>query len=250
MQTNVKILDSPHGLLLSPCSDKIRRGITSSDLWHFIVKKPHCYVSGKYFSLKFTVQFIREQWSTDVRVSGIPFHFIKRCIQSCATCSGIGPFWDEVVKVPLEKLQDTLNNICAKHIVVRRIRSKRETTFTLVTYYYCHRGGKQKIRRDKEKMNSTRREKKSYKCDCEFLLKTMVPSMNTKSCIKITMQVTAEIHVHSKHSGHHPGSEGDKYFLPVHDLVLSFATENLKMIVSPSTVDVASLKKQRSLKIL
>lgn len=99
-------------------------------------------------------------------------------------------------------------------------------------------------------MNSTRREKKSYKCDCEFLLKTMVPSMNTKSCIKITMQVTAEIHVHSKHSGHHPGSEGDKYFLPVHDLVLSFATKNLKMIVSPSTVDVASLKKQRSLKIL
>ena len=55
----------------------------------------------------------------------------------------------------------------------------------------------------------------------------------------------AEIHVHSKHSGHNPGSEGDKYFLPVHPLVLSFATENLKMMVSPSTVAVASLKEAK-----
>ena len=145
LQKNVKVLDSPHGLLLSPCSDKMGRGITSSDLWHSIVKQTHCYVSGKHSSLKSTVHSIREQWSTDVRVGGIPHSFIKRCIQSCATCSGLEPFWDEVVKVPLEQLQDTLNNICAKHIIVFRVKSKRQTRSSLVIYYYCHRGGKQRI---------------------------------------------------------------------------------------------------------
>ena len=142
LQKNVRILDSPHGLLLSPYSDKMGRGITSRDLWHSIVKQAHCYVSGKHSFLKSTVHFIREQWSTDVSVARIPYFFIKRCIQSCGTCSDLGPFWDEVVKVSLEKLQDTLNNICAKHIVVRRVKSKRQTTSTLVTYYYCHSGGK------------------------------------------------------------------------------------------------------------
>ena len=163
LQRNLKVLDSPHGLLLSPSSDKMGRGITSSDLWHSIVKQAHCYVSGKHSSLKSTVHFIREQWSTDVRVGGIPHSFIERCIQSCATCSGLGPFWDEVVKVPLEQLQDTLNNICAKHIVVLRVRSKRQTTSSIVTYYYCHRGGKQRIRKKKEEVNYTRQERKSYK---------------------------------------------------------------------------------------
>ena len=78
------------------------------------------------------------------------YYFIEICIQSCAICSSLGPFLDEIVKIPLEKLQDTLNNICAKHIVVHKIKSNRQTTSTLVTYYYCHRGGKQRIRRDQD----------------------------------------------------------------------------------------------------
>ena len=174
------------------------RGITSNDLWYSIVKQAHCYVSGKHSSLKSTVYSIREQWSTDVRVDGIPYSFIERCIQSCESCSGLGPFWDEVVKVPLEKLQDTLNNICAKHTVVRRVKSKRQTTSTLVTYYNCHRGGKQRNRREKEEVNYTQRERESSKCDYESLLKTIVSSMNIKSCVEVAKQAIAEIHVHSK----------------------------------------------------
>ena len=50
LQKTVKVLDSPHGHPLSPCSDKMERDITSSDLWHFIVKQAHCYVSGKHSS--------------------------------------------------------------------------------------------------------------------------------------------------------------------------------------------------------
>ena len=88
---------------------------------------------------------IREQWFTNVRVDGIPYYFIEQCVQSYNTiCNALRPFWDEVVKVPLEKLQDTLNNICAKHIVIRRVKSKRQTTSTLVTDYYCHRGWESK----------------------------------------------------------------------------------------------------------
>ena len=69
--------------------------------------------------------------------------------------------------------------------------------------------------------------------------------MNTKSCVEVANQAIAEIHVHSKHSGHNPGSDGDKYFLPVHPLVFSFATKNLKNIVTPSTVVVASIKEAK-----
>ena len=31
----------------------------------------------------------------------------------------------------------------------------------IVTYYYCHKGGKQRIWTEKKKVNSTRRERKS-----------------------------------------------------------------------------------------
>ena len=72
--------------------------------------------------------------------------------------------------------------------------------------------------------------------------------MNTKSCVEVAKQAMAEIHVYSKHSGHNLESEGDKYFLTVHHLVLLFATENFKMMVSPSTVVVASLKEAKNFK--
>ena len=78
-----------------------------------------------------------------------------------------------------------------------------------------------------------------------FFLKKIVSSINTKSCVEVTKQAMAEIHVHSKHSGHNPGSEGDRYFLPVHLLILSFTTDNLKMMVSYLIVAVASLKEAK-----
>ena len=77
LQKIVKILDSLHELLLSPCSDKMGGGITFSDLWHSIVNQAHCYFSGEYCFLKSTVQSIREQWSTNVRMDGISYYFKK-----------------------------------------------------------------------------------------------------------------------------------------------------------------------------
>jgi hypothetical protein len=66
--------------------------------------------------------------------------------------------------------------------------------------------------------------------------------MNTKLCVEVANQAMAEIHAHFKHSGHNLGSEGDKNFSPIHLLVFSFATKNLKMIVSSSNIIVAPLK--------
>ena len=71
--------------------------------------------------------------------------------------------------------------------------------------------------------------------------------LNTKSCVEVAKQSMAEIHVHSKHSGYNQGSEGDKYLLPVYLSVFSFATENLKMMVSPSTVAIVLFKKNKEI---
>ena len=92
LQKNVKLLDRSHGLLLSSCSDKMGRGITSSDFWHSSVKQVHCYICSKHLFLKSTLQSIQEQWSTDVRMGGITYYFMERCIQLCATYSGVGSF--------------------------------------------------------------------------------------------------------------------------------------------------------------
>ena len=73
--------------------------------------------------------------------------------------------------------------------------------------------------------------------------------MKTKSHVEVAKQAMPEIYVHSKHSNHNLGSESDKYFLRVQPFVFSFATENLKMMVFPSTVFVASLNKTKNLKI-
>ena len=69
--------------------------------------------------------------------------------------------------------------------------------------------------------------------------------MNTKSFIEVAKQAMSEIHVNSEYSGHNPGSESDKYFLAVYHLMLSFAIENLKMMVSLSTIVATSLKETK-----
>jgi len=73
------------------------------------------------------------------------------------------------------------------------------------------------------------------KCECEFQIKVMVP-LGEKKCSTQSTSMEAHIFVHSKHSGHHLGSESDKIFLPIHPLVLSFAKENLKHMISTSIV--------------
>ena len=50
----------------------------------------------------------------------------------------------------------------------------------------------------------------------------------------------ATISLHTKHSGHQPGTDIDKLFLPLHQTVVSLAIENLNWMVFTSTVALAS----------
>jgi len=97
-----------------------------------------------------------------------------------------------------------------------------------------------KRRKDEDvSISILRRERKSMKCDCEFQIKVMIPLGKEKFAKKSNMSIEAVIFVHTIHNGHHPGTEVDKIFLPVYPLVISFAVENLKHMISTSTVALA-----------
>ena len=55
----------------------------------------------------------------------------------------------------------------------------------------------------------------------------------------------ATISFHIKHSGHQSGTDTNKQILPVHPIVASLAMENLKRMVSTSTIVLASKNEER-----
>ena len=55
----------------------------------------------------------------------------------------------------------------------------------------------------------------------------------------------ATISLHTKHSEHQPGTDIDKLFLPVHPIVVTLAMENLKRMLSTSTVALASKNEEK-----
>ena len=82
------------------------------------------------------------------------------------------------------------------------------------------------------------------KCQCEFRIKVVVPFGNKKCSTTLESCMEAQIFVHLKHIGHNPGTEVDKMFLPSHPMVISFATENLKHMISTSTVALVSVREE------
>ena len=69
-------------------------------------------------------------------------------------------------------------------------------------------------------------------------------STTSKSCME------AQIFIHSKHSGHNLGTEVDKMFLPVHLMVISFATENLKHMISTSTIALVFVREEMKMQAM
>ena len=124
--------------------------------------------------------------------------------------------WDEVVTVPLEDLSATLDALCTKHIVLRRRLGCRVWKTKTVTYYRCHRGGNKKRPHRKGgdvkpiDQKESRRDRTSRLCDCEFQMKVVEPKISKCS----SGLVHATIYIHSKHSGHNPGSDADLFFYP------------------------------------
>ena len=72
-------------------------------------------------------------------------------------------------------------------------------------------------------------------------MKTIVPlSCGKKKDGDSTPEAT--ILVHNVHTGHDTRSNNDKYFLPVHPMVVKREMKDLKRLVSTSAVTLASLK--------
>ena len=71
--------------------------------------------------------------------------------------------------------------------------------------------------------------------------------LNKEKQIKGSSVGMAIISLHTKHSGYQPGLDTHKLFPPVHPIVVSLAMENLKRMVSTSTVAFASKNKEKKL---
>ena len=115
-----------------------------------------------------------------------------------------------------------------------------------VTYFRCHRGGnKERSHRKGSDVKpidrrKSRRDRNSRLCDCEFQIKVVEPKISRCS----SSLLHATLYIHSKHSGHNPGSDADFFFLPVHPLVIAWVMENLKYMHSPRIMEAASERAQ------
>jgi len=83
-------------------------------------------------------------------------------------------------------------------------------------------GGKKKQDFKKLSLVEHGRKKKSFKCNCGFLLKNMLPISFSQSlnCDPKNKIVEVTICVHTKHNGHKLEFKNDKYFLPMQPLVI------------------------------
>jgi hypothetical protein len=174
---NLKCIETIDGVSLSSFCDKKERQIAPIEKWPSIVSHTHVDGSGKHLSMTATISALRSKWSLDQKVGDISQSYIENCVTSCPHCQET-QFWDEVHKVPYELLDDKLDEICKTHIVVRRISRSICTRHYKFTYYHCHRGGKKRSRKMMKEENvpifTSRRERKSMKCHCEFQVKVMV----------------------------------------------------------------------------
>jgi hypothetical protein len=249
IQVKVKVVETSEGMALSPITDAKGRIIPPIESWYSIVEHAHVDIGGKHVLLTPTINAIRTQWSTDIHVGGIHTSFIQNCLQFCQKCQG-SKWWDQILTIPHEDLNTTLDALCLQHIVLRR-RSKRIMFKRhIVTIYCCHRGGNKdrahRKRFDVESMQdkNSRRERKSRLCNCCFQIKIVEPRTTHESKDELKDKTHVTIYVHTKHNGHQPGSDADSFFLPVHPYVISWATENLKYMYSTAAVAAASERDQ------
>jgi hypothetical protein len=249
LQERLKVVELLSGFVLSPLNDTKGRQIPPIEYWRSIVHGGHIDKNGKHLSISMTTNAIRSQWSTDSYVGGIQTSFIQNCMNSCDVCQE-KKMWDEVVKVPLENLSATIDALCTKYIVLRRRLKCRVGKTKTVTYYRCHRG-KNKNRPHRRTVDvkpmddkGSRRNRTSRLCSCEFQMKVEEPNVSKCSNTLPHSKLQATIYVHSKHSGHTPGSDSDLFFLPVHPYVIAWVMENLKFMLSPRAIEATSVDAQ------
>ena len=147
-----------------------------------IVQKVHVHNTEKHLAITPTMNAIRSTWSADIWVGGIPKSFVTNCLKSCQPCQG-SKWWDEVVTVPLKDLNATLDALCVKHIVRRKISRRVNYKHHLVRYYCCHRSGNKdrahRRTRDGQTLEdkNSRRDRLSRLQNCTFQMKVVEPWM-------------------------------------------------------------------------
>jgi hypothetical protein len=157
-----------------------------------------------------------------------------------------------VHNIPIEELDVTLDKLCESHLVLRRWVRTYQSKTHVVKYYCCHRGGrkktstKPKVKSCTSSITQERREMMFRLCNCSFQIRTMEP-LNKENQIEDSSVGMTTISLHTKHSGHQPGTDIDKLFLPVHRIVVTLAMENLKRMVSTSTVALAFKNEEKKL---
>ena len=144
LQESVKLVNINDEVFLSPMRQyALERKIPLIELWPFIVQKCHVNVDGKHLPLTSTLNDIRKKWSTDIRVGGIHSSYVGKCLRSCAICDHV-KLWDEVYNIHQHLLDVTLDKICTKYMVFRKLRRSYKCEGQIVKYYHRHRSGSKK----------------------------------------------------------------------------------------------------------
>ena len=84
-----------------------------------------------------------KKWSTNIRVGRIHSSYVEKCLRSCAICDNV-KLWDEVYNISHHLLDVTLDKICTKYMVFRKLRRSYKCKDQIVKYYHCHRNRNKK----------------------------------------------------------------------------------------------------------
>ncbi|MED6170936.1 hypothetical protein PIB30_035999, partial [Stylosanthes scabra] len=163
--------------------------------WQDIVMSSHGDTDLRHFSLKETIERIKQMWTVGAKFYGIPESYIRVCVAACPVCSsgegggggggGAGSRskrrrfeYTESFDVPAKEVPSRLQQLATKHKVVLCIRQKyiRYKPFMAeVKDYACHRAGEPAAKKSKV---LKREPYASKRCGCGFRIRAIVPITN------------------------------------------------------------------------
>ena len=130
LQKKLKVVEGVEGFGLSPLNDSKGRKISPKELWRAIVLNGHIDNNGKHLLQTLTLNAIRDQWSTDIYVGGIPVAYIRNCVSSCESCKKHS-IWDETHNILLELLDETLDSLVENTVFFEGVINVDYTKITL-----------------------------------------------------------------------------------------------------------------------
>ncbi|CAM6088105.1 unnamed protein product [Calypogeia fissa] len=160
------------------------------------------------------------------------------------------------LEIPVKVLPQKLEALAIEHkVVLRVLHSKRIAPcpfLSEVVSYICHRGQFKRLREKKERsILEKRRCRASFRCGCNFRIKTLIPITNYFSetgSYDYQTDGTAIVLLNPVHFGHEPGSEADLLHLPVHPSAIRECEEDRHDMKDIHAIIRSSLRKSPLLK--